>query len=61
MNLLTILADIGIIGGADGPTQILVTGGNPYLLIGAGLLLIAAIVGTVIIKKRSRCKNSDKK
>ncbi len=43
-------ASIGIIGGADGPTEIFVSGGNmlPMLLmIGVGLLALLAVGGIV--------------
>lgn len=47
-------ASVGIIGGADGPTAIFVSG-NPGAVIAAVAVVIAAIVITVvIIKKRKK-------
>lgn len=42
--------NVGIIGGADGPTMIMVSG-NPvgtFLLIGVGVLLIGAVIGFAV-------------
>ena len=41
---------VGIIGGADGPTAIFVTGNPvvPILLIGAAILLVVAGIGFAI-------------
>ncbi len=48
-------ASIGIIGGADGPTAILVTGESPLPYIAGGLLIIAIVVGVIVfIKKRKK-------
>mgnify|MGYP002567892033 FL=1 len=48
---------VGIIGGADGPTAIIVTG-NPLLAIGVAVFAIAAIITIIvlIIKKRKNKK-----
>ena len=45
--------DIGIIGGADGPTAVLVSSNIPLWIYGAGLIFVAAIVvaAIAIIKK----------
>ena len=59
MNTEILYADIGIIGGADGPTAIFVSGDITGLIVG-GILLIAAVVGIGIMIKR-RSKKSDKK
>ena len=48
---------VGIKGGADGPTDIIVTG-NPLLAIGVAVFAIAAIITIIvlIIKKRKNKK-----
>ncbi len=43
------MSDIGIIGGADGPTAILISSGFPYWLIGAGVLALGAVAAVVLI------------
>lgn len=61
MNIVNSYADIGIIGGSDGPTTIFVSGDVTWLIV-SGIILIAALVGIIIItKKRSNQKKSDKK
>ncbi len=50
-------AAIGIIGGADGPTAIFVSGEFPWLFVGATVLLIAAVVIGIIVAKS--VKNKD--
>ena len=42
---------IGIIGGADGPTAIFVTGGFPWELLLLGLVCIGAFI---LFKKRKK-------
>ena len=48
---------IGIIGGADGPTQVYVTGSSggsmiPWII--AGVLLVAAIVLVLVLRHRRK-------
>ena len=46
-------SSIGVIGGADGPTAVFTTGGiSPALVLGCGILVIAAIV--VLVKLLSK-------
>ena len=47
---------IGVIGGADGPTAILVTGSFIPEAIAAALLLIAVIAAVIIIRIRKKHK-----
>ncbi len=47
------MADIGIIGGADGPTAMLIASRVPWLLIGVCVLVItAAVVAVILCKKK---------
>ncbi len=46
------MADIGIIGGADGPTAVLIASEFPWLLIGACALVMTAVVVAVILCKK---------
>ena len=50
------MSDMGIIGGADGPTAILVSSGFPYWLIGIGVLVLgvaaAAVIITILLKNK---------
>lgn len=46
---------VGVIGGADGPTAIIVTG-NPLLTIGATVFAIAAIITIIVLIIRKRKK-----
>lgn len=44
------MVDVGIIGGADGPTAVLVASSPvPLWLIGAGVLAAAAVVAALVI------------
>jgi Na+-transporting methylmalonyl-CoA/oxaloacetate decarboxylase beta subunit len=43
--------DIGIIGGADGPTAIFLSSGRGTLEAVAAIIIIVAIAGVVIIRK----------
>lgn len=45
---------IGIIGGADGPTAVLVSGNPVIPLAITGVVIIAVIVGVVILVKRKK-------
>lgn len=48
-------SSIGIIGGADGPTSVFVTGNVPLLLVGVGVLALVVIGGIVFaLSHRSR-------
>ena len=53
MKTTTFSASIGIIGGADGPTAVFVSG-PPIWMVAAGVVVAAAIVTGIIlyIKKR---------
>ena len=55
MSVMKDAACIGIIGGADGPTAIFVTGGFPWLLLAAA---VAAAVGiaALLIWRHSKKK-----
>ena len=44
---------IGIIGGADGPTAIFVTGSVMPLIVGAAVILLA-VAALVVFKKRKK-------
>ena len=46
-------SSIGIIGGADGPTQIMISG-NPILEIIVVAAIVAIIVGIVVILKKRK-------
>ena len=48
---------VGMIGGADGPTVILITG-NPFLAIGLPVAGVAVLIAAVVfvVKKRNRKK-----
>lgn len=46
------MADIGIIGGADGPTAVLIASEFPLLLIGICVLVVAAAVLAVVFCKK---------
>ena len=62
MNMFTEDASIGIIGGADGPTMILVTG-SPWGLVLellACLLVLAVIVTAVVLLVRHFRKKKKK-
>ena len=48
-------ASIGIIGGADGPTVVLLSG-NAWLEIVLGVAVIAVIVTLVIVRRRKNHK-----
>ena len=56
MNLMSESASVGIIGGADGPTAVFVSGSPlPFFLIAAGIAAAVALLVTGIvlyIKKR---------
>ena len=47
------MSSIGIIGGADGPTTVILSG-NPWLEIAVGFLLLAAIVLLVIRLRKKK-------
>jgi len=44
--------DIGIIGGADGPTAIYVSSGGFFYIALAVIVLLIAVVGFIVYKKR---------
>lgn len=49
------VAEIGIIGGADGPTSIFITTSvNWSLIIGIGVIIILIAVGFIVWKKKHR-------
>jgi Na+-transporting methylmalonyl-CoA/oxaloacetate decarboxylase beta subunit len=50
--------DIGIIGGADGPTSIYITSGSGSYIVISAIVLCIAVVGYIVYRKR---KNSAKK
>lgn len=65
-NDVTVVDDIGIIGGADGPTQVTVatTSAVPYIFVGAaviGLLIVAGVLISVSKKKKAKEPKEDKK
>ncbi len=46
-------ASVGIIGGADGPTAVMVTGELlPVILIAGAIVLVAALIVTAIVVSR---------
>lgn len=47
-------SSVGIIGGADGPTQIFVAGNLPMTLIVAGVIVIAAIAIFSVIRSHNK-------
>ena len=48
-------ATIGIIGGADGPTAVLVGGElMPMILIGAAIVLVGALIVTAVVVSRRK-------
>ena len=49
-------AEIAIIGGADGPTAIFVSGPSPFLFIALAVAVVAVIIILIILFKR-RIKN----
>ncbi len=55
INLFSQSNSIGIIGGADGPTAIMVASYNPWVYVIATVAVVAVIVVAVIIVKK-RCK-----
>lgn len=44
--------NIGVIGGADGPTSIFLSGNTDYLVVIAGIIIIGIIV--LYIRKRKK-------
>jgi len=51
----TLSSDIGIIGGADGPTAIFVsTSDDFWLYVGIATAVIVAVITTVLIIKRRK-------
>ena len=55
INLFSQSNSIGIIGGADGPTAIMVASYNPWVYVIATVAVVAVIVAAAIIVKK-RCK-----
>lgn len=53
-NGVTVMDDIGIIGGADGPTQVTVAKVSivPYIFIGVALIGLLIVVGVLASKKK---------
>ena len=51
------MSSIGIIGGADGPTVVLLSG-NPWLEIAVGVLLLAAIVVLIVLLRKKKLPRS---
>ncbi len=53
MKKVTNYMNVGIIGGADGPTSIFITSGSVCYIIAAAAVVCIAVVGTIIwvIKK----------
>ena len=49
-------ADVGVIGGADGPTAIFVTGGANALLLGCWCLLAVGLVICLLLYRRWRSR-----
>ena len=49
-------ASVGVIGGADGPTAIFVSGGFSPLLIGGWLLLAAGLAACLLLYRRWRSR-----
>ena len=47
-------SSIGIIGGADGPTAIFVTGGISWLAVAAGVVIAAAVIAGAVIFIKNR-------
>lgn len=48
-------SSIGIIGGADGPTAVLVSGElMPVILIGMAVLLVSALIITAVVVSRRK-------
>lgn len=50
------MADISIIGGADGPTVLLVASRFSWLLFGIAALAAAAVILAVVLYKRHKKK-----
>lgn len=48
--------DIGIIGGADGPTSIYITSGSGSYIVIIAVALCAAVVGYLVYRKRKHGK-----
>ncbi len=48
-------SSIGIIGGADGPTAVLVSGElMPVILIGTAIILVGALIITAVVVSRRK-------
>lgn len=56
MNMLTKAVSIGIIGGADGPTAIFVTGPAPVLWLKILLAAAIAAIGILFLVCRNKKK-----
>ena len=48
------MADIGIIGGADGPTAVLVVSHFSWLWVGVCVLAAVAVILAVVLYKRKK-------
>lgn len=48
------MADIGIIGGADGPTAVLVATHFSWLWVGVCVFAIAAVIVAVVLYKKKK-------
>lgn len=46
---------VGVIGGADGPTAVFVTG-TPWAAVVTGVIVLAAVIGLVVFFWRRRKK-----
>ena len=54
MNLL-LSSSIGIIGGADGPTSVVVSASDDILIYaGIGIALVAGIIIAIAVKKKKK-------
>lgn len=52
--------NVGIIGGADGPTQIYVTGGTEWAyIVAAGAFVLGVVIAFFVIRNRRKTRKDD--